>query len=226
MGTTIGDLLPLALGVGISPVPIIAVILMLLAPRARATSVGFLVGWVAGIVVVSVVFVLLASTLGGDSSDEPSAATSWIQLIIGVGLIALGFRQWGTRPAVGEPAKLPRWMSAIDSFTPGKALGLAFVLAAVNPKNLLMAVAAGTTIGSAGLSTGQVVVCVAVFVVLAASTVAVPVVAYLLAAERMRRPLDELKGWLQQNNVTVMAVLLLVIGVALLGKGLGGLLPN
>jgi Sap, sulfolipid-1-addressing protein len=162
MGTVIGDLLPLALGVAISPVPIIAVILMLLAPRARATSVGFLVGWVAGIVVVSVVFVLLASTLGGDSSDEPSAVTAWIQLIIGVALIALGLRQWGTRPAAGEPAKLPRWMSAIDSFTPGKALGLAFVLAAVNSKNLLMAVAAGTTIGSAGLSTGQVVVCVAV----------------------------------------------------------------
>jgi hypothetical protein len=54
----------------------------------------------------------------------------------------------------------------------------------------------------------------------------VPVVAYLLAAERMRRPLDELMGWLQQNNVTVIPVLLLVIGVALLGKGLGGLLPN
>ena len=48
MGGVIGDLLPTALGVAISPVPIIAVILMLLAPRAKAASVGFLLGWVSG----------------------------------------------------------------------------------------------------------------------------------------------------------------------------------
>lgn len=37
------------------------------------------------------------------------------------------------------------------------------------------------------------------------------------------RALDSLRGWLTQNNATVMAVLLLVIGVVLLGKGIGGL---
>ena len=58
---------------------------------------------------------------------------------------------------------------------------------------------------------------------LAASTVLVLVVAYLVARERMRHPLDELKVWLQANNATVMSVLLLVIGVVLLGKGIGGL---
>jgi hypothetical protein len=47
----IGDILPLALGIMISPIPIIAAILMLLSPKAKGTSVGFLVGWVAGIVV-------------------------------------------------------------------------------------------------------------------------------------------------------------------------------
>ena len=40
MGGVIGDLLPTALGVAISPVPIIAVILMLLAPRARKPRVS------------------------------------------------------------------------------------------------------------------------------------------------------------------------------------------
>jgi len=50
MGEVIGELLPLALGVAISPLPIIAVILILLAPPAGSTSGGFLVGWVVGIV--------------------------------------------------------------------------------------------------------------------------------------------------------------------------------
>ncbi len=38
MGSAIGDTLPLALGIAISPIPIIAAILILLSPRARGTS--------------------------------------------------------------------------------------------------------------------------------------------------------------------------------------------
>jgi uncharacterized membrane protein len=38
------------------------------------------------------------------------------------------------------------------------------------------------------------------------------------------RRLSSLKSWLQANNATGMAVLLLVMGVSLVGKGLGGLL--
>jgi len=100
---------------------------------------------------------------------------------------------------------------------------LGFLLAAVNPKNLLLGIAAGVAIGGAGISVGQEAVAIAIFTVIAASTVAVPVVAYLFAADKMRGPLDRLKAWLQQNNATVMAVLILVIGVVLIGKGIGGL---
>lgn len=58
---------------------------------------------------------------------------------------------------------------------------------------------------------------------IAASTVTVPVISYLAARDRMAQPLESLRGWLEQNNATVMAVLLLVIGVVLLGEGIGGL---
>jgi threonine/homoserine/homoserine lactone efflux protein len=224
MGGVIGELLPLALGVAISPVPIIAVILMLLAPRAGASSAGFGLGWVVGIVVVTVVVLLVAGGAGvGGTSDEPSTAASWIVLVIGLLLLLAAVRQRRGRPRAGEPAPLPKWMAAIDGVTPVKATGLGFLLSAVNPKNLLMCVAAGVTVAGGGLDTGEAVVAVAVFVVIAASTVLVPVVGYAVASDRMRHPLDELKGWLQQHNVAVMAVLLLVIGAVLVGKGLGGL---
>jgi hypothetical protein len=32
--------------------------------------------------------------------------------------------------------------------------------------------------------------------------------------------LDSLRGWLVDNNATIMAVLLLVIGVSVIGKGI------
>jgi hypothetical protein len=53
--------------------------------------------------------------------------------------------------------------------------------------------------------------------------VAIPVIAYLTARSQIVGPLDRLRGWLTQNNATVTAVLLVVIGAVLLGKGISGL---
>jgi len=194
---------------------------MLLAAKAGGTSAGFLLGWVAGIAVATTVFTALAGA-GFGGSGEPPAAVSWIKIGLGV-LLLLAVRQWRGRPKPGAQADLPKWMSAIDTVTPAKAVGLGFLLSAVNPKNLLMCVAAGAAIGSGGLSGGEEVVAVAVFTVLAASTVAVPVLAYAVARDRLRGLLDELKEWLQTHNAAVMSVLLLVIGTVLIGKGIGGL---
>jgi threonine/homoserine/homoserine lactone efflux protein len=224
MGQVIGDLLPLAVGVAISPVPIIAVILMLLAPKAGGTSVGFLAGWVVGIVATTTVFLLLAGTLDLGGGSEPSAAASWVKLVLGGLLLLLALQQWRSRPAPGTEPALPKWMTAIDGFSAGKAAGLGLALSAVNPKNLLMCIAAGSTIGGGSLSAGGEVAAVAVFTLLAASTVTVPVVAYAVGRKRMAGPLESLRGWLTAHDVAVMATLLLVIGVVLVGKGLGGLL--
>lgn len=224
MGTVLGELLPLAVGVAVSPVPIIAVILMLLAPRAGGTGQGFLLGWVAGIVAAVVVFLLFAGVADLGSSAEPSALASWLRLLLGLVILGLAVRQWRGRPAPGEQVPLPKWMAAIDSFTPGKAAGLGFVLSAVNPKNLAMGIAAGVAIAAGDLPAGQDVVAVLVFTLIAAATVAVPVIAYAVAADRMRGPLDRLKVWLEANHIAVLGVLLLVIGVVLVGNGLGGLL--
>jgi threonine/homoserine/homoserine lactone efflux protein len=224
VGGVIGDLLPLAVGVAISPIPIIATILMLLAPQAGSASVGFLIGWVVGIVVATLVFTVIAATAGlDDTSSGPSSTASWIKIVLGVLLLLLAVTQWRGRPRPGEDAVLPTWMSAIDAFTLPKALGLGFLLSAVNPKNLLMCVGAGTIVGGSTLGTGEQAVVVAIYTLLAASTVAIPVVGYLVASERLRAPLEELRGWLQQSNAAVMSVLLLVLGAVLIGKGLGGL---
>jgi threonine/homoserine/homoserine lactone efflux protein len=224
MGNVIGQLLPLAVGVAISPLPIIATILMLLAPRAKGTSVGFLIGWVFGIAVAATIFVVIAATAGLDRDTESaSTASAWIEIVLGVLLLLLAVKQWRGRPKADEEAALPKWMAAIDSFTFAKAAALGVVLSAVNPKNLLMCVAAGATVGGSSIATGEMVVAVAVFTVIAASSVAVPVIGYLIASDRMAKPLDALRVWLQANNAAVMSVLVLVIGVVLIGKGIGGL---
>ncbi|MEU4672396.1 GAP family protein [Amycolatopsis sp. NPDC023774] len=224
MNGVIGDLLPFAVGVAISPVPVIAVILMLLAPRAAAASVGYLLGWVAGIVVATtVVALVLGATTGTEEGTGPSTVTAIVLLLLGVGCLALAFGQWRARPTPGTQATLPTWMATIDRFTQVKAVGLGFLLAAVNPKNLAMAVAAGAVVAGGGLSVAENVVAVAVYTVVAASTVLVPVVGYLVARKRMTPTLTSLRKWLEHNNAVVMAVVLLVIGAVLIGKGIGAL---
>lgn len=223
MGEVIGDLLPLAVGIAISPIPIIAVILMLLSRQAAKTSTGFLLGWVLGIVIVTVLVLVLVGQAGNASGGKPSTVSSVLKLVFGVLLVLMAVKQWQSRPKDGEAGVMPKWMSAMDSFTFVKASGLGFVLSGVNPKNLIMCLGAGTTIGAAHLSGAQDVVAVVIFTVLAASTVGVPVIGFLAARDRMTAPLNSLRVWLTQNNAAVMAVLLLVIGVAILGKGIGGL---
>ncbi|SDG62514.1 GAP family protein [Microbacterium pygmaeum] len=222
MGAVIGAVLPLAIGIAISPIPIIAAILMLLSPKAKGTSAGFLLGWIVGIVAAVTVFTLLASILPDSDSDGPKPVHGTIQIVLGALLLFLALRQWRSRPKAGQTAALPKWMSAIDTMNAAKGLGLGFLLAAVNPKNLLMGAGAGTTIGGAGLDVGETVVVIAIFTVIAAASVAVPVLGYLIASRRMAGPLESLRTWLVHNNATVMAVLLLVIGVVLIGKGIAG----
>lgn len=194
---------------------------MLLSPRARVTSVGFLLGWVIGIVVAVTVFTLLASSIPADDPDASKPIQGVIQLVLGALLLLLAIRNWRTRPRSGEAAALPKWMRAIDAVSFPVAFGLGFLLSALNPKNLVMAAGAGTDIGSAGLSGGDVTIVIAIFTVIAASTVLVPVVGYLFADDRLRGALDALREWLQKENSVIMAVLLLVIGVSMIGKGIG-----
>ena len=113
-----GEIPPLALGIAISPVPMIAVILMLLAPSARATSLGFLLGWFFGVVVAVALFVVLASALGLGGASGPSSLVSRVKLVLGAALVGLGLRQWRARPAAGEVAVLPSWMAAMRPSRP------------------------------------------------------------------------------------------------------------
>jgi threonine/homoserine/homoserine lactone efflux protein len=219
MGEAIGAVLPLALGIAVSPIPIIAAILMLLSPHARSTGLGFLGGWVGGIVVAVVLFTLLSTLIPAGDPDASKPVAGVITIVLGLGLLALAVRQWRKRPTPGETAVLPKWMSAIDTMTPGRALAIGFLLSAVNPKNLLMAVGAGVDIGASEV--GGAALVIVVFVLLASASVAVPVIGYLAASDRMTAPLESMREWLGQNNAAVMTVLLTVIGVVMIGKGIG-----
>jgi threonine/homoserine/homoserine lactone efflux protein len=151
------------------------------------------------------------------SDSEPSTKSGIVKAILGLALLFVGWRLWQKRPRSGETAEAPPWMDSIDTFGVGKSLGMGFLLSAVNPKNLLLVAAAGVAISASDLSAGEQLAVLIVFTLIAASTVAVPVIGYLIAGERADETFAAAKTWLIQNNSIVMAVLMLVFGISLIG---------
>lgn len=223
MGNVVGEVLPYALAVAISPIPIIAVVLTLLSPKAEAASVGLLTGWVAGIVVTVTLFILVSEMLPEDRSDGSMPILGTIQIALGAAFLFMAIRQWRSRPKKGMEVTLPTWMQAIDKASMMSAAVIGFLLSAVNPVNMLMLVSAGLTIGSSELRGGSLAIFVALFVAIAASTVVIPVIGYLLAARTLARPLELLRGWLARYNAIIVALLLLVIGLGMVLQGLASL---
>ena len=223
MGEGIGDILPMAIGVAISPVPIIAIVLMLGTPRARSTGPAFAVGWLIGLSVVGVIVLLLASGNTTDDGGAPATWTSVLKLGIGVLFLLIAARTWRTRPAPGQEAQMPKWMQAIDTFSPGKALGVGVLLSGVNPKNLALTLAAATAIAQTGISGGDQAIALAVFVLLGSLTILAPVAIYFAMGARAAKILDGLKSWMAAHNAAIMTVLLLVLGAKLIGDAIAGL---
>lgn len=223
MGPSISEILPFAVGVAISPIPLVAVILMLFTPRAKQNGVGFLVGWVAGLSVLAAVVYFVADAANAATDTDASDTTSTVKVVLGAILIVMALRKWRHRPASGAEPTMPKWMTGVDRFTPAKAAGLGVVLGAVNPKNLILTVGAAAGLAQLGEGTGDAIVGLVAFVLVASSTTAAAVAYRVFGGERSRAELERAKGWLTLHNDAVMAVLFLVFGVVILAEGTGRL---
>jgi threonine/homoserine/homoserine lactone efflux protein len=223
MADAIGQVLSLGVGVALSPIPIIAVVLMLGTPRGRVNGPAFVLGWVLGLAVVGAIVLVAAGGAGANEDAEPATWVDVLKIVLGVLLALVAVRQWRGRPREGEAAELPKWMRTIDTFKPCRAVAIAAALSGVNPKNLLLTLGAATAIAQTGADSGQQAVALAVFIVVGTIGPGAPVVIYFTLGARAKRMLDELKLWMAAHNTAIMAILCLVIGAKLIGDGISGL---
>jgi len=218
MGSVLGDVLPLALGVALSPIPVAAVIVMLMTSGARVNAPLFLLAWMGSLTLIGVAVFLLPGleTLRGD----PTALAGVLRAGLGLLLLVAAARQWRARPGPGEPAPTPPWMARLDGLGPAKAVGLAVLLTAVHPKNLPLTLAAAAIIDESRLAPAQQAAGLLVFVALASTSVAIPVLSLLLFGRSADRPLARAKEWLVARNAAVTALLLLIFGLLLVRGGI------
>ena len=223
LGAVLGQLLPLAVAIAAFPVPIIAVVLVVSGPGGAPTGWAFVAGWALGLAGVGTAVLLLAGDRAHDSAGDPATWVSALWLAVGAALVVLGVRQFLGRPAGDAPAELPGWMRTLEGFGRLRAASAGLALAAANPKNALLAVAAASIVAEADLAAGAQAVALGAFVAVASLGVLAPLVIHVALGARSRGVLDALRGWLVANNAVVMAVLLVVVGALVVGDAVAAL---
>lgn len=212
-----GALLSLALTVAISPLPIIAVVLILATPRGRVNGPAMVGGWVATLAAIGGLAVGADDLLAGDGG---AALGAWLSIGFGALLLVGAARQWRGRPrGDGEPP-LPAWMARLDRLSAAGAAGVGAV-AVLNPKNLVPSMAGAALIAASGAPAARQAAAFAGFVALATAGLAAPVAIRLAFGRRAEPVLDRLRRVLARHNAVILAVLFAVLGVALLRSGLG-----
>jgi threonine/homoserine/homoserine lactone efflux protein len=222
MGDAIGQMLPFAVGVAISPMPIVAIVLMLVTPKAKTNGLAFLLGWVVGILIVGTIALLIVNPDRSSESGGKATWVSWLELVLGLLLLLVAVRQWRSRPQEGEEPAIPKWMGALDGLTPVKALGAGMLLSGVNPKNLIFIIGGADAIAQTYISGSQEAIVWLIFMLIASLGVVTPVIIYFVMGERAAAVLEGLKDWMARNNTAIMAVLCVIIAAKLIGVAISG----
>jgi threonine/homoserine/homoserine lactone efflux protein len=219
---TVGEVLPAALAIALSPFPVIAIVLLLGSAHGRRNGVAFAFGWVVALSALMAAVVLLMN--GTDEADGTSAALfDWSRVVVGLLLIGLAVKKWRSRPRSSDEVVLPGWIAAIDAATPARSLVIGLALAGINPKHLAIAASAAASITDISTTRDDAVIAIIVFVVLASSSVLGAVLFHAVGGQRAAAPLESVKQFMLANNAVIMMVVLLVLGAKILGDGLGAI---
>ncbi len=224
MSQAVGEVLAFGIGVALSPVAVIAVVLMLVPSGGRVTATVFVASWALSLGAFATLALLLAD---GANARQDGAPADWViaaQASLAVLLLLVAARQWRGRGDGGTETELPAWMQKVDGLTTPRAAAMAVFLAAGKPKNLLLTIGAALAVAVAelGVSANAQAGALAVFVFLGTLAPGIPLAFSLLMRDRGTALLEEVRSWMVRENATIIAVLCLVFAAKLLGDVLIG----
>ena len=224
-GAAVQSLIPTVIGLGLaiavcSPVSIVTVIVMLTMPSGRRRGIAFVVGWLLAIALIAVVVVGFAH--GQDFSSNkttPSRGASIAEIVVGVLAVVAslrGLRRRGPRGASGET---PKWLARLDDTH--------WVIAIVVGAFMLtysLTIAAAAEVLKANVSAEDDILAFAVFAIASLVTILAPIVIVIAMPGRSARLLAAWRAWLLGNSRMIGLIALVVIGCALIARGVHDLI--
>lgn len=223
VGQAVGEVVLFGLGVALSPLAVIAVVLMLVGPHGRRSGAAFLAAWALALALVGTLVLLVADVAHADDDGAPAVWVSIVKLGLAAALLVLAAQQWRGRPRGDAEPALPAFLDGVDALGPAKAAGLAVVLAAVKPKNLLLTIGAAVAVAQTGAPAGGQAFALAVFVALGSLAPGIPVGIALTLRDRGAAILASARTWLVRENAAITAALCLALAAKLAVDGAGSL---
>lgn len=216
----IGKLLPVGLAAALSTVPITLMIVILLSPSRKAAAIPYGLGYLVGTSAIVTLTSAAAQLLPEPRIREPQTVVAVLEVLLGAALVVLGIhRLRHRRPADDGESWLTAWArSVINSIGPVRAFGLGLILG-FRPKSVLLAGVVGLQVHNLDRVAGVVAVALG-YVVIATSTVAVPVLLTTLSPTTMEPRLKRAAAELAQHGPLISVLVLVMVGVVVIGAGL------
>ena len=218
MGTALAQLLPVALGFALSPIPLVEMVLILFSRRALANGIVFL-----ACIMVPVFLIPFIGATGQDAAatttSERSATQGIVLLIVAAVLLLIAWLNFRAR----HSQSVPKIFGKIQGMGPWAVVFLSAGVTIANPKNLVVLLGAGSIAGKQGLPAGQLALTLALFTLIATAPFLVMVGYLALGGTSAAQNLERWRQWLLRNNHLIMAVVLALLGLVLAAQGASAL---
>lgn len=213
------SLLPHAIAVALSPMPIAALILILLSNNAKINSLAFLLGWMSALFINVGAFMWIFDKPIDSSGGRPEILVL-LNIFLGIVLIVLALKEWLIRPRSNKAPKMPKWMKVVEKISPVMSFLIAFGLVTFNAKNTVIDISAGVLIGQSTSSAEEALLPLTIYVLVASITIIIPVLGFLLFGDRLNKSLGKIKSFLVYYNSYILFGLFLILGIDLIYKAL------
>src|SRR5215813_2988163 len=206
------DLVIIGLVITLSPLTLVAFILLLAAKGGIWKGLAFILGWMACLVAVIAAVVLATGGNPPRQHTAPSTAALVVKALLGILLIWIGIRRRRRR---GRPRKPPTWMGWLDRMSPAAAVGFGAFMVPWS----LVAVGAATVV-QAKLSTLGDWLALVMFCLLAISTFLVMELYAAFSPEAAEARLGRVRAWIDTHTDQAIIVGALVLGFYLLADSI------
>lgn len=221
MLSALGDLLTIGVAVAISPLAIVAVILMATSGKGRTNGTAFVLGCYVFAICFVGLLVLIGRSAGAEDPDSgPHYVIDAVDIVLGLALLTLAVMQWRKRGS----KESPKWMASLDQLSLPKAFLVGVLISGpLSPKDLPLLIAAGGRISQASLPWDQAIAVVLIFGLIGVMAVLIPWLLSVVAPRQVEARLSGPRDWLVANHAVIMTMLFVLLGAKLMGSGIADL---
>jgi threonine/homoserine/homoserine lactone efflux protein len=221
--TVLGEVLTPGFGAALSPMMIVAAVLLATSPGGARRSFTYALGDFLALAILGLVVLFVSHGTNVGVESGPSKVGTAIRLVLGVAFLVFAWSTFKHRPKKGAQPELPKWMSTMDTMSTGRVLLVGLSMGFLNAKNLPLAIAVATSVAQTGAGTTVSVIGIMVFAALGSLGVLAPGLVRQFIPKDAERVLNATREFFIEHNAVIMTVLFLILGVNAIGKSLGPL---